>query len=118
MDARRGGGGGGGGGGGKGGGGSSKAGGPSYDASKSGTSVGAAVAQKMSQEVFILMMSTFTCVIIFGISACLYCYIRRYCRSNKINLEPYLALALARIHNKDEVMAEREFVTIGVGIHP
>mgnify|MGYP006100744783 CR=1 FL=1 len=36
------------------------------------------------------------------------------CR-RKVNIEPYFALAMARVHNDNHKMSKREFVTIGVG---
>jgi len=42
---------------------------------------------------------------------------RRSCRET-VYIEPYLALALARVHNADPEKRAREFARIGVGSHP
>lgn len=48
------------------------------------------------------------------IMRCFYVYIKRNCR-NKIDLEPYLALSMAQVHNKNPELIKFEFAKIGVG---
>lgn len=54
---------------------------------------------------------------LFVTLVCLLCCYR-ICKSEcrrKVDIEPYLALAMARVHNDTPKMSKREFVIIGVG---